>query len=184
MLSHFLCYTPVYICRTREPKANLAYSHFSEIIKPVRVESAFHRETRIRSESLSSAPKKKKKKHLQKKKKKKYCTPIFVIYSESKRKRHMKQWTELSKLGLSPDKTGFLVDFRSYARRKRRIKCQVCPTTLSIYNQHVWTESTVQLPPVWASQWHWQSVCERTVVCMNWSKMSYVFVCARYRVYA
>lgn len=74
----------------------------------------------------------------------------------------MKQWTELCKLGISPDKTEVLVDVQSYAGS---IKCPVWPTTLSVYNQHVGTDSTVQLPPLWAL--HRQSVFERTVVCMN-----------------
>lgn len=56
-------------------------------------------------------------------------------------------------------------------------KCPVWPTTLSIYNQHVGPESTVQLPPLWASRWHRQSVSEHTVLGMNWSKILWVLLC-------
>ncbi len=48
----------------------------------------------------------------------------FVINLQSKRKRHMKQWTELCKLGLSLDKTEFLVDSESYAGRKEVLSVQ------------------------------------------------------------
>lgn len=71
----------------------------------------------------------------------------FVIYLESKRKRHMKQWTELWKLGLSPHKTEILVDFLLYAGR-RSIKSPVCPTTLSILQptRLIWKHCTVTTP--------------------------------------
>lgn len=61
----------------------------------------------------------------------------------------MKQWTGLCKLGLSLGKTEFLFDVQLYARR-RSIECPVGSIILSVYNQHVGTESTVQLPPLWA----------------------------------
>lgn len=110
---------------------------------------SFTRESRIRCESLSLASfsggggrsenADRSGKDLQKE----MWYTHLVIYSESKRKRHMKQWTELCELGVTPDKTEFLADVQSYAGS---IKCPVPPTTPSIYNLQVGPESTVQLP--------------------------------------
>lgn len=44
-----------------------------------------------------------------------------------------------------------------------------------------WEHCTV--PPLWASWWHWQCVCECMVVCMNWSKMLCVLPCVISSVY-
>lgn len=60
----------------------------------------------------------------------------------------MKQGTGLCKLGLSLGKTEFLFDVQLYARRST--KYPVGSIILSVYNQNVGTESTVQLPPLWA----------------------------------
>lgn len=140
-------------------KANVTCSHFSELscaqsrpfIREFGVSLCHWWLSRGRqSENNHSCSEKDLKKNI--------VHPFCYLFRKQERERHMKQWTELCELGSSPEMTEFLVDFRSYVRRKRRMKCPVCPTILSIYNQHVWTESTVQLPPHWASWWHWQ-VC-------------------------
>lgn len=85
-----------------------------------------------------------------------------VIYLESKRKRHEAVDRALQ-VGIKSGQdriSGWL----SVVCRRGSIKCPVFPTTLSIYNQHVWTESTVQLAPLWASRWHRVFVSARPCV--------------------
>lgn len=93
---------------------------------------------------------------------KEYCTPMLLFIQKARERDTRSSEHSSASWDSSSDKTEFS-DFWLYVERKRRIKSSVCPTTLSLYNRHVSTESAVQSLGLHNDF----SVCK----CMNCSKM-------------